>query len=527
MLRRGGVPLLRGRSTRAMSLLGSIFGIGEFEGARNTSLSRSTSKQQAYDLALLDYVSMNSHPKFMLQQLLAEEDAPFLMGHVLVGASQCLAPLMHQDALDAADRLDTAATIAKGEETTTSEKMHVLALDAMVHGRHHEAATVYETILLHDHSDLLALRCCYDIYKFLGDYKNMLATVTRRLPSWSPNDTAYSHLLAMQAYGMQAAGRLDAAEAMAEKSLSMNGNDRWALHTMLHVLEARGNANHGASYANQFKAGFDNGGPLERHLYFQWALYMMDLGNYDRINKMLEVNILPYQPDGAPHAVPTLCDATQLYWRLRFAGQDNTELGEYLLQNWSAVQPPSSTNTNAVSTSRLHPLASVLRYSILSCVPSGATPSPEPLVTDPAVDTGRLEASLGTTPFQFSFSSFPGELEEVYSSVCKGFQAYAEARFNDATQALLPARGKLSLLGGTDVDQDIVEQLLIECASKRDDLRLAKLLLNERLSARPQSAQCWNTYSRVSAAMGDSSAVRDAQGMSYVLGLGQGGNQTY
>uniref|UniRef100_H3GZH3 Tetratricopeptide repeat protein 38 n=1 Tax=Phytophthora ramorum TaxID=164328 RepID=H3GZH3_PHYRM len=472
MLRRGGVPLLRGRSTRAMSLLGSIFGIGEFEGARNTSLSRSTSKQQAYDLALLDYVSMNSHPKFMLQQLLVEEDAPFLMGHVLVGASQCLAPLMHQDALDAADRLDTAATIAKGEETTTSEKMHVLALDAMVHGRHHEAATVYETILLHDHSDLLALRCCYDIYKFLG------------------------HLLAMQAYGMQAAGRLDAAEAMAEKSLSMNGNDRWALHTMLHVLEARGNANHGASYANQFKAGFDNGGPLERHLYFQWALYMMDLGNYDRINKMLEVNILPYQPDGAPHAVPTLCDATQLYWRLRFAGQDNTELGEYLLQNWSAVQPPSSTNTNAVSTSRLHPLASVLRYSILSCVPSGATPSPEPLVTDPAVDTGRLEASLGTTPFQFSFSSSPGivicscwngELEEVYSSVCKGFQA----------------------------------------ASKCDDLRLAKLLLNERLSARPQSAQCWNTYSRVSAAMGDSSAVRDAQGMSYVLGLGQGGNQTY
>ena len=37
-----------------MSLLGSIFGIGEFEGARNTSLSRITSKQQAYDVALLD-----------------------------------------------------------------------------------------------------------------------------------------------------------------------------------------------------------------------------------------------------------------------------------------------------------------------------------------------------------------------------------------------------------------------------------------------------------------------------------------
>ncbi|GMF12553.1 unnamed protein product [Phytophthora lilii] len=110
---------------------------------------------------------MNSHPKFMLQQVLAD-DAPFLMGHVLVGASQWLAPLMHQDALDAVERLQVATSIAEQGEATTAEKMHVLALDAMVHGRHHEAAAVYETILQQDHSDLLALRCCYDIYLFLG-----------------------------------------------------------------------------------------------------------------------------------------------------------------------------------------------------------------------------------------------------------------------------------------------------------------------------------------------------------------------
>lgn len=136
----------------------------------------------------------------------------------------------------------------------------------------------------------------------------------------------------------------------------------FVVHTMLHVLEARGNANHAASYANQVKAGFDNGGPLEHHLYFQWALYMLDLGNYARIDKMLEVNILPYQPDGAPHAVPILCDATQLYWRLRFAGQDTIELGEQLLQNWSAVVPSSSKYANEVSKVRLNPLANVLRY---------------------------------------------------------------------------------------------------------------------------------------------------------------------
>ena len=37
-----------------------------------------------------------------------------------------------------------------------------------------------------------------------------------------------------------------------------------------------------------------------------------------------------------------------------------------------------------------------------------------------------------------------------------------QGRFIDATQALLPVRGKLGLLGGSEVDQDVVEQLVIE-----------------------------------------------------------------
>lgn len=32
----------------------------------------------------------------------------------------------------------------------------------------------------------------------------------------------------MQAYGLQVDGKLDAAENLAEKAVSMNGNDRWA-----------------------------------------------------------------------------------------------------------------------------------------------------------------------------------------------------------------------------------------------------------------------------------------------------------
>lgn len=39
---------------RPMSLLGAIFGIGEFEGARNQALGGATGKQHAFEIALLE-----------------------------------------------------------------------------------------------------------------------------------------------------------------------------------------------------------------------------------------------------------------------------------------------------------------------------------------------------------------------------------------------------------------------------------------------------------------------------------------
>lgn len=101
---------------------------------------------------------------------------------------------------------------------------------------------------------------------------------------------------------------------------------------------------------------FDNGGPLERHLYFQWALYLLELGRYDRIDKFLEVYI--FQPRlNEAHSVRTLCDATQLFWRLQFAGQDTAELRTQLFDSWKEVDLESEEAPVACS-----PLAIALKH---------------------------------------------------------------------------------------------------------------------------------------------------------------------
>lgn len=101
---------------------------------------------------------------------------------------------------------------------------------------------------------------------------------------------------------------------------------------------------------------FDNGGPLERHLYFQWALYLLDLGRYDRITKFLEVNIFQ-QREQIVHSVHTLRDATQLFWRLHFAGQDTSELRQQLTDAWEAISDDESEQRVVFS-----PIARILRH---------------------------------------------------------------------------------------------------------------------------------------------------------------------
>ncbi len=46
-----------------------------------------------------------------------EDDNRFIMGHVLVAASQCLAPMVHQDSVDAAMTFEIARALSEDGES--------------------------------------------------------------------------------------------------------------------------------------------------------------------------------------------------------------------------------------------------------------------------------------------------------------------------------------------------------------------------------------------------------------------------
>lgn len=80
------------------------------------------------------------------------------------------------------------------------------------------------------------------------------------------------------------------------------------------------------------------------------------------------------------------------------------------------------------------------------------------------MDVTELTEKLGVAPIQFSFAqaSSNDEFNAVFNGVCQGFTAYSQGDYEEATQLLLPVRGNLRVLGGTAVEHELVDLLLVE-----------------------------------------------------------------
>lgn len=103
--------------------------------------------------------------------------------------------------------------------------------------------------------------------------------------------------------------------------------------TLLQVLETRGNPNHGASFALQHRELFDTEGHIQGRLYFHWALYLFGLGRYDHILRMIQNDMIP-SSQTTSYSPQTLRYVTQLYWRLKFADENVTQLHSQLTKAW-------------------------------------------------------------------------------------------------------------------------------------------------------------------------------------------------
>ncbi|KAF0690381.1 Aste57867_18216 [Aphanomyces stellatus] len=507
-------------ATRSMSFLDQIFSYGEKPSAPAVAGS------SGFQLALLGYISLTMCPVDSLQAIL-KKDPSFLMGHILVGASEYLHPRLHSESLDAPRRLATAKSLL--DQASAPEKLHVRALDALVSGRFREASLIYETLLREDCTDLLALKCAFDVYSILGDKRNMLDTISRVLPQLPSSHPGYSHVLALQAFGLQERGDFAAAESLANRAMSMNDEDAGAFHALLHIYECQGKHQDGSSVVMRHQDAWSTFSVLRSHVYIHWIFFLIETGRFDRVLQLLKNEV--FVPNELLSA-NVLSDLTQVYWRLRFAGYDTPDILADLDGQWQAVisdvgaVPLTPLAALHAHVRGLNPsyLPTTMSQSITSLArPQEASLLPVQSASAFTSNAAALEAELGTRVLPFSHG-LPGQVElDVIATLKDALTAYGKGQYNDVVEKLLAVRGLVHVVGGSLVEAEMFEILLIDAARCSSQFDVARLILNERINVKPQSAQYWKTYGDILEELHDEEGVDGARRMSYVLGLGQAG----
>ena len=97
---------------------------------------------------------------------------------------------------------------------------------------------------------------------------------------------------------------------------------------------------------------------------------------------------------------------------------------------------------------------------------------------------------------------------------------FAQERYADVIDELLPIRRVLQRFGGSHAQRDVLQRTLLEAALRSGHLDLARSLLSERLAVRETSVYGWTRQARLFEALGrpaDAAAAAEAAAASRVL----------
>ena len=179
-------------------------------------------------------------PLAMIDQALAE-DPELLMGHAfraglfLISTEKRALPELARSVLAA------EALIARGQGTAR-ERAHVWAARAWLDGDFERAAARYNRIVVDYPRDVLALQLGHLGNFYLGRSVWLRDQVAAALRHYSASDACYGYVLGMLAFGLEECNEFARAEASAERALSHQPRDPWAIHALAHCAEMQGRA---------------------------------------------------------------------------------------------------------------------------------------------------------------------------------------------------------------------------------------------------------------------------------------------
>jgi len=394
-----------------------------------------------------------------------EADPDFAFGHCLRGY---LFMLFGTTAVHDAARGCLAAAEAKQDGATARERTHIAALAAWLTGNMEKTCGIWQEILVEYPTDLLALRLQNFANFWSGDCYLLRDGVAQVANAWDPDLPGYGNLQGMLAFGLEECGDYAPAERMGREAVERNPEDLWAIHAVAHVLEMQGRLDDGKAWMDYPADQWADRNPFRGHLWWHAALFSFEKGDYDTVLALYDRSIRTEKSD----FYLDIQNQAALLYRLELQGVDIGdrwgELADYLENRLDD-----------------HILAFTDLHSMMALAAAG-----------------RTQATQGLLGSLRDFAATPGNsaaatMKDVTLPLCEAFVALREGEAGRAVDLMLPIRHRWSCVGGSHAQRDLFHQLLVEAAVQAGRLPLARALLSERITLKPNSLGNWRKLAGV------------------------------
>ena len=331
-------------------------------------------------------------------------------------------------------------------------------------------------------NDLLALQLAHLSDVLLGDTVNQRDRIARVFPMWDESMPGYGFLLGLYSFGLEECRDFSRAEEMGRQAVAMNPRDTYAIHAVAHVMEMRGRQQGGIWWMMSREDDWARSN-FANHLWWHTALYHLDLGQIDRVLEIYDTKLRTDRRDGEKYEE---LDATALLWRLYLLGIETGGRWKDLADKWE----PSATDT-LYAFNDIHAMMT--------------------FVADKR--TGAMDAVLNATERYVGQANDANVAmtREVGLPFCRALRAFAEGRYNETVDLLLPIRYRTQYLGGSHAQRDIIALTLLEAALRAKRGKLARALAYERTGLKPTSPQNWRYVARALRQLGDHDGARRAR----------------
>ncbi|KAM6937066.1 tetratricopeptide repeat protein 38 [Xenentodon cancila] len=439
---------------------------------RAEGLTLSTSSNEAcklYDAILTQYVKwQNDETLGGIEgciSALQTADPNFVMGHVISTGLELVATT---SSIRLNERLASAVRrtveLAKSQDISPRERLHVTAVELFSHGNFPKACEVWEDILIDHPTDMLALKFSHDSYFYMGAQIPMRDSVARVLPHWKPHMPLFSYLKGLHSFGLLETRYYDQALEVAMEGLALTPEDAWSVHSVAHVYEMKAELDSGLKFMESREKDWQASDMVASHNYWHWALYLIEKGQYEAALQIYDAQI--FKRCKASGAMLDMVDACSMLFRLEMEGVCVTDHWRELLQ---ITQP--HTDHHVTLFNDLHFLMVLL----------GAK---ETKTTRHFLEGLQELAKEPGDNLQHQLAGGVG------IPMCKAMIEYGQGNYAQTVELLYPLRYRMTDIGGSDAQRDLFNQLLIHAAIKSENKRHQKLgrcLLVERDSIRRNS----------------------------------------